>query len=170
MDEIKNRLTINETIFFENLSKFIDKELYFYGSIQRPDYIKGKSDIDIDIFTDNESSTINKLCIFLNIKKSKFKKSFYKIKNSMAYGYKTAYKDDENNIKVEISVYNEKYKNVVLHDHDNCRYLPFYITWALIIIKFLYYTLGLMPNKMYSRCKRFLMNKGDELKFISVDY
>jgi hypothetical protein len=170
MDEIKKRLTINETIFFENLSKFIDKELYFYGSIQRPDYVKGKSDIDIDIFTDNESSTIHKLCIFLNLKKSDFKKAFYKIKNSVAYGYKTKYNDEVNNIKVEISVYNEKYKNIVLKDHENCRHLPFYITLALIIIKFLYYTLGIMPNKMYSRCKRFLMNTGDELKFISVDY
>ncbi len=169
MDEVKNRLTNNETIFFENLSQFIDKELYFYGSIQRPDYVKGKSDIDIDIFTDNESSTLHKLSIFLNLKKSDLKKAFYKIKNSMAYGYKTKYVDEQNNIKVEISVYNEKYKNIVLYDHDNCRYLPFYITCALIIIKFLYYTLGVMTDKMYSRCKRFLMNAGDELKFISVD-
>jgi hypothetical protein len=170
MDAVKNRLTKNETIFFENLSQFIDKELYFYGSIQRPDYMKAKSDIDIDIFTDNESSTINKLCIFLNIKKSDFKKAFYKIKNSIAYGYKTKYTDEINNINVEIAVYNEKYKNLVLYDHDNCRNLPFYVTCLLIIIKFLYYNLGLISDKIYSRCKRFLMNTGDELKFISVDY
>lgn len=169
MDTVKNRLTKNETIFFENLSQFIDKELYFYGSIQRPDYIKGKSDIDVDIFTDNESSTIHKLCIFLNLKKSDFKKAVYKIKNSMAYGYKTKYIDEVNNINVEIAVYNEKYKNVVLYDHNNCRYLPLYVTCALFIIKFLYYTLGIMPNAMYKRCKQFLMNPGDELKFILLD-
>ena len=83
MDEVKNRLTNNETIFFENLSQFIDKELYFYGSIQRPDYVKGKSDIDIDIFTDNESSTIQKLSSFLDIKKYDFTKIVYKINNEM---------------------------------------------------------------------------------------
>ena len=63
MDDIKNNLTQNEEVFFENLSLYIDKEIYFYGSIWRHDYIKGKSDIDIDIFTDNESSTIQKLLI-----------------------------------------------------------------------------------------------------------
>lgn len=76
--EINNRLTQNEKIFFDNLSNYIDKKIYFYGSIQRPDYIKGKSDIDIDIFTDNESSTIQKLCNFLNKKKVILEKYFIK--------------------------------------------------------------------------------------------
>jgi hypothetical protein len=169
MDTIKNRLTQNEELFFNNLSLYIDKELYFYGSIQRPDYVKGKSDIDIDIFTDNESSTVQKLCSFLNLKKSEFKKAVYKINNYMVYGLKTKYKDEINHIDVEISVYNDKYKTLVLYDHNNCRYLPIYITVLLFIIKFLYYTLGIMPDRVYRRCKQFLMNPGDELKFIVVD-
>lgn len=169
MDDIKDRLTQNEKIFFENLSLYIEEEIHFYGSIQRPDYIKGKSDIDIDIFTDNDSSMIHKLCIFLNIKKNEFKKSLYKINNQMVYGYKTKFKDDINNINVEISVYNNKYKNEVLYDHNNCRYLPVYVTFALIIIKVLYYNLGLISDKAYRRCKQFLMNPKDELKFMLVD-
>jgi len=167
--DINNRLTQNENIFFENLSKYIDKQVYFYGSIQRPDYVKGKSDIDVDIFTDNESSTIQKLCNFLNLKKSDFRKVFYKIDNTMVYGYKTKYNDEINKINIELSVYNDKYKTIVLSDHANCNYLPFYITISLFIIKFFYYTLGIMPNNVYKRLKRFLMNKNDELKFILVD-
>ena len=167
--EINNRLTQNENIFFENLSKYIDKEVYFYGSIQRPDYVKGKSDIDADIFTDNESSTIQKLCNFLNLKKTEFSKVFYKIDNTMVYGYKTKYNDEINKINIELSVYNDKYKTIVLDDHANCNYLPFYVTISLLIIKFFYYTLGIMPNTVYKRLKRFLMNKNDELKFILVD-
>lgn len=168
MEAIKNKLTSDEIIFFENMSMYIDKEIVFYGSIQRPDYIKGKSDIDIDIFTDNESSTIQQLCSFLDIQKYDFKKSVYKINDTMVYGSKVEYSDNSKNINVEISVYNEKYKNLVLYDHNNCRYLPFYITVVLYIIKFLYYNLGVMSNKMYKRCKRFLMNPNDEVKFVSL--
>lgn len=170
MDVVNNRLTENEKIFFDNLSLYIDEKIYFYGSVQRPDYVKGKSDIDIDIFTDNESSTIQKLCTFLNLKRSDFRKAVYKINNVMVYGHKTKYKDEINKINVEISLYNDKYKTLVLYDHNNCRYLPLYVTIALFIIKFLYYTLGILPDAAYRRCKQFLMNPGDELKFILLDY
>ena len=169
MEIIKDKLTQNEQIFFENMSQYIDKELYFYGSIQRSDYIKGKSDIDVDIFTENENSTIQKLCNFLNLKKSDFRKIIYKTNNLLIYGYKTKYKDEVNKIDVEISVYNEKYQSLVLYDHNNGNYLPFYVTIALFIIKTLYYNLGVITEKSYKRCKQFLMNPNDELRFILVD-
>jgi predicted nucleotidyltransferase len=169
MGDVEKKLTSNEKIFFNNLSIYIDKEIYFYGSIQRPDYLKGKSDIDIDIFTENESSTIQKLCNFLNKRKSDFKKTIYKINNTMVYGYKTNYIDEINKINVEISLYNDKYKTLLLYEHNNCRYLPFYVTICLIIIKFFYYNLGILPNKIYNRLKRFLMNRNDELKFITIN-
>lgn len=169
MNDVYNKLTENQQVFFDNLTRYIDKEIYFYGSIQRPDYVKGKSDIDIDIFTDNDSSTIHKLANFLDLKKTEFKNSLYKINNQMVYGHKTKYEDLKKGIIVEISIYNNKYKNLVLYDHNNGIHLPFYITIALVIIKFFYYTLGIMPNKVYRRCKQFLMNPKDELKFILVD-
>lgn len=164
-----NRLTKNEKIFFNNLSIYIDKPIYFYGSIQRADYIPGKSDIDIDIFTNNESSTINLLCNFLGLKKNSFKKTVYKINSFMVYGYKTRYEDTINNINIEISLYNEKYKPIVLSDHYNCRYLPLHITIVLYITKILFYNLNIISKKTYKRIKRFLMNPNDELKFIEVD-
>jgi len=170
MEIINNRLTQNEKIFFENLSLYIDNNIYFYGSIQRADYIKGKSDIDIDIFTENESSTILKLCNFLNIKKNDFRKSVYKINEQMVYGHKTKYCDENKNINVEISVYNLKYKEAVLNDHEYGRCFPLYITILLMVLKFFYYNLGIIPDKVFKRCKRFLMNPGDELKFILVDF
>ena len=169
MESIKSKLTQNEQIFFENISQYIDKELYFYGSIKRTDYIKGKSDIDIDIFTENENSTMQKLCNFLNLKKSDFKRIIYKTNNLVIYGYKTKYKDGANRINVEISVYNEKYQSLVLYDHNNDIYLPFYITIALFIVKTLYYNLGIISEKSYKRCKQFLMNPNDEMRFILVD-
>jgi hypothetical protein len=169
MEYIKSKLTLNENIFFENISQYIDKELYFYGSIQRSDYLKGKSDIDVDIFTENENSTIQKLCTFLNLKRSDFRKIIYKTNNTLIYGYKSKYKDEINKINVEISIYNEKYKSLVLYDHNNGNYLPFYITFLLFIIKILYYNLGIISDMFYKRCKQFLMNPNDELRFILVD-
>ena len=107
MEEINKKLTDKQREFFNNLSIYIDKPIYFYGSIYRVDYLPGKSDIDIDIFTDNESSTIQILCNHLNINKSEFRKSFYKIDTTVVRGFKGKYKDETKNIDVEISRYNK---------------------------------------------------------------
>ena len=138
-NNIVNRLTYNQREFFDKLSFYIDKPLHFYGSIQRPDYIQGKSDIDVDIFTDNESSTIQMLCNFLHIVRSQFKKTVFKINSHMVYGYKGKYEDEKTGVNVELSIYNNKYKELVLDDHNKCQYLPFYITITLFIIKILFY-------------------------------
>lgn len=169
MDINHKKLTQNQRDILNQISIHIDKPIYIYGSINRLDYIPGKSDIDIDIFTENESSTINILSTLLNLNKIKFKKSVFKIDSTMVFGYKTTYLDEVNGIKFEISIYNEKYKNIVLYDHNNGRFLPFYITSVLYIIKILFYNLNLISKKFYKRCKRFLMNPGDELKFIEFD-
>lgn len=165
--ENNNRLTQQQKLFFQRLSFYIDKPIYFYGSINRPDYIPGKSDIDIAIFTDNESSTIQLLCNFLDSKKKDFKKTVYKINSSMVYGYKSRFNDELNNIDVEIAIYDLKYKELVLRD-QNCN-IPFYITILLLIVKTLFYNLKIISKKLYKRIKRFLMNPNDELKFIEVD-
>lgn len=164
---IKNKLTVPEKIFVENLSMYIDKPLYFYGSILRSDYIKGKSDIDIDIFTDNTSSTIQKIGNLLNVKKYQFKKFILKIDNLIVNGYKIKYKDDY--INTEISVYDEKYKNIILKEHNIGYNLPLYASIALFIIKQLFYNFKLISSKTYKNCKRFLMNKNAEMKFIELE-
>lgn len=169
MEKINKRLTDKQKHFFNDLSIHINEPIYFYGSIYRTDYIPGKSDIDIDIFTDNESSTIQKLCNFLNIKKSQFRKSLNKIGSTVARGYKAKYKDDRNNIEVEISLYNNKYKNLVLEDHSKAKNMPLYISIILLIVKFCYYNLGILSEDVYKVLKLNLVNPGSEYKFILVD-
>ena len=166
---INKRLTDKQKNFFNNLSIYIDKPMHFYGSINRSDYLPGKSDIDIDIFTDNESSTIHMLCNYLHLNKNKFRKSVYKINSKMIYGYKGKYEDELNDIKVEISIYNNKYKTIVLEDQESNRVLPFYVTIILLIIKILYYNLGFISKDIYRKCKQYLMNTNGEIKFILVD-
>jgi hypothetical protein len=170
MEIVNKRLTQNQKIFFSNLTNYINEDIFYYGSILRPDFIKGKSDIDIDIFSGNEISTINKLSNYLNVNKNEFRKFVYKIGQTLVRGYKVKYSNTEEQIESEISIYNEKYKELVLKDHSKDRCLPFHITIALFIIKFLFYNLQILPKKIYKRCKRFLMNDNDELKFIEVDH
>ena len=105
MEQINNRLTDKQKEFFNNLSIYIDKPIYFYGSIIRMDYIPGKSDIDIDIFTDNELSTINMLCNYLGLNKYDFRKSVYKINSKMVYGYKGKYEYKTKDISIKYIKY-----------------------------------------------------------------
>jgi hypothetical protein len=169
METTKNILTPEQRNFFDRLRNYINKPIYFYGSIQRNDYFPGKSDFDIDIFTDNESSTMYTLSNFLNLKKSDFKKSVYKVNNDVVYGYKIKYKDNINNIKMEMGLYNERFKDIVIKDHKKDFELPLYISIILVFIKFLFYNLKIISKEMYKRLKRLIMNDNDELKFIVVD-
>jgi hypothetical protein len=166
MEQINEKLTDKQKQFFNNLSIHIDKPIYFYGSIYRADYFPGKSDIDIDIFTDNETSTIQMLCNFLNINRNEFIKSFYKLDTSLVRGFKGKYKDESNNIDVEISIYNDKYKTIVLDEHNKAKYTPLYISILLIIVKFCYYNLGIIPEYIYKKIKLNLLNPGSEFQYI----
>lgn len=162
METTRNKLTPYEKTFLNNLSEYLDTKLYFFGSIQRPDYLPGSSDIDVDIFTNNENSTIVKLMNFLNLERSSFKKFVWKLNNfndKLAHGYKVMYKNTERNFAVEFSIYNEKYKREVLYEHNDKKDIPFYISILLIIIKFLFYTLHIIPGDWYTQSKRFILSK-----------
>lgn len=160
METTRNKLTQDEKKFFFKLSNYLDTKLYFFGSIQRGDYFPNSSDIDVDIFTHNENSTIIQLMNFLNVERSDFKKFVWKLNNSntLAYGYKFMYKNEENSFAVEFSIYNEKYKQEILYEHNAKKDIPFYATILLIIIKFLFYTLNIIPANWYIQSKRFILS------------
>ena len=67
METTKNKMPEYNNIFFEKLKNYLDTKLYFFGSVQRPDYFQKGSDIDVAIFTDNIKSTVTKLQSFLNV-------------------------------------------------------------------------------------------------------
>jgi hypothetical protein len=174
MENTKNKLTLNESIFFDKLKKYIDKPIYFYGSIQRDDYFPQLSDIDIDIFTDNVNSTLTLLQNFLNIKNTEFNKSYYKMDktNNVIPGYKGKYVDESNKLMLEISVYDEKHKKEILLEHQSKFNLPLYITVVLIFLKFLHYNLGILPIYYYSKFKKLLTNSfydGNKAEFVVLD-
>jgi predicted nucleotidyltransferase len=161
METTRNKLTENEKNFFLKLSNYLDTKLYFFGSIQRGDYFPSSSDIDVDIFTDNEYSTILKMMNYLNAERNKFKRFVWKLNKTdkLSYGYKLMYKKIEQNISVEFTIYNEKNKHEILYEHNDKKDIPLYATVLLIIIKFLYYKLHIIPGKWYTDSKRFILSK-----------
>jgi hypothetical protein len=159
METTKNNLPPHIKKFFHNLSDYLDTKLYYFGSVQRSDYVPGKSDIDVDIFTENEKSIMGKLQHFLHVNKSDFQPIIWIIDDKdVTYGYKLKYENLESNIIAEFSIYNEKFKNVIVKEHNRKIILPFYITIMLYILKSFYYTIPILPKKLYSSCKRFILS------------
>jgi hypothetical protein len=160
METTKNHLTPYISHFFNKLSKYLDKKLLFFGSVQRYDYFPGSSDIDVDIFTDNVSSTISKMQHFLKVPKTHFKKFVWKLNksNRLANGYKIMYKEPTNNFFAEFSIYDEKFKKDVLEEHNGKTVLPFYASVLLVILKFIFYKLHIIPDKLYTFTKKKILS------------
>ena len=171
MNQIRNDFNVDLKKFFIDLKNYLDTELYFYGSVNRSDYIHNKSDIDVAIFTDNEYSVMTKLQHYLHVNRDAFDKIVWKLEGTIVYGYKIKC-DKHTNSKCEISIYNNKDKQDVLFEHNSKKDLPFYILWLLMIIKFFYYTLQIMSKSFYYKCKRFVMNymvEGVDTEFVIID-
>ena len=165
METTRNPLTQSQLDFFHKLRLYINKPIYFYGSVQRVDYFPGHSDIDVDIFTNNEESTKYALCNFLKLNKHEFRRSAYKNKEpggKVIYGYKTKYEDIANDIRVEISLYDESVKDFIMNDNLQKIDLPLYVSACLVIVKFLYYRVGLMSEKTFRRSKGVLLDDLNE--------
>ncbi len=165
----RSRLTESQTRFFDELKTVCDITPHFYGSILRPDYMAGRSDVDVDLFTDNERSTVAKLSAWLQLKRSDWHRAVYKIRHRVVTGWKTKYQNEDRGVDVELSVYDNRIRSHVEWDHALCEHLPPHITVALVVLKFFYYVLGVVPIWVYRRAKQFLMNANDEFKFILLD-
>jgi len=149
--------------FFHEMSFYLQTPLYFYGSFMRKsDYFPGSSDIDIDIFTDNTASMMSILAHFLNVRKNKFKRIVWRLNhnNKIVYGFKIMYRNEEMGLVCEISIYNEKFKEDVLYEHNLKLNLPVYASWMLILLKWIHYTLGWMSRETFIYWKRKIMSLG----------
>jgi predicted nucleotidyltransferase len=157
---IRQDLPRNVKDFFYNLKNYLDSDLYFYGSINRGDYIHGKSDIDLAIFTDNEYSVINKLQHFLHANKTDFKKVLWKLEGEMIYGFKI--KCDPNLLngaECEIAIYNNDFKDLLQFEFKRNDNVPLLLFIILYILKFFHYTLPIIPKNIYAKIKRLIFNK-----------
>jgi hypothetical protein len=136
MEQIKYKLSNKKKQFLQNMQQYLDTKLYFYGSIQRIDYIDDVSDIDVCIFTDNMDSTLLKIKQYLNIDSNSINKFYIKTKvTSLVNGYKINYKNSF--IKLEICIYDNKHKENVLQEFINIIYIPYFYSLILLILKYI---------------------------------
>jgi predicted nucleotidyltransferase len=158
MNQLRNDLPQKIKDFFIKMRNYIDDELYFYGSVTRSDYVPGKSDIDVAIFTDNESSTISKLQHFLHVKRNAFEKLIWKLNGTMIYGYKIKC-DKYTDINCEIAIYNNEFKEVLIDEFVKpTQNASIIITILLHIVKLFYYKIPLLPTQTYIYLKRTILN------------
>lgn len=162
METIKRKLPYDINLFFNDLTQYLGTKLLYYGSVQRADFFPGYSDIDVDIFTDNVESTVNKMQHFLHVKNSDFKKIVwrYSKNNKIIYGKKIQYTNSNIGLIVEFSIYNNIYKNYVLEHHKLKTILPLYATIFLWIIKKLYYHFNILDKKTYGYFKGIILSHG----------
>jgi len=173
METTYNTLSPQAVNFFAKLKNYIDLPIYYFGSVQRPDYFFGGSDIDVDIFTPHPKSTVMQMSNFLNKPQDEFKRMVWKLCNgTVAVGQKIMYKDPAQGLVVEFSIYDEKYKAAVLAEHQHKMQLPFYVTFLLIFLKMFYYGLHIISEKLYTTLKRLILNtlvNTEEEYFVIVD-
>jgi len=79
METTYNELPAKAKRFLTQLSDYLGIPLLYYGSIQRADFFEGHSDIDVDVFTDNEDSTLNMMQQFMKRPSYKFKKVAWRL-------------------------------------------------------------------------------------------
>lgn len=158
MEDIKERLGQYKYNYFLDLQKYLDTNLYFYGSIKRADYFSNASDIDITIITDNINSILPKIQNYLHIKRTDIKRIYQKFNknSSVVIGYKIKYENKDNNLFYDLLIYDEKYREIVIDNMNDINNLPTYLLILLMIVKTIYYTLGLMTKNMYLYCKNAL--------------
>jgi len=65
-----------------------------------------------------------------------------------------------------MSIYNEKYKEIVIKKHDEGVNLPFYKLILLYIIKVCYYNLQIISSESYSILKNIINHNSNERNFI----
>jgi hypothetical protein len=162
LETTKNKMPKKARIFFDKLQNYLDTKVYYYGSIQRFDYLPECSDIDAAIFTDNFESTILKLQNFLNVKKKdSFKKFIIKLDafNNIAFGYKIKYEDKDDVFTAEIAIYNVKDKKKALEEQITKCDIPNYVSFLLYILKNLYYRFHVLPFNVFFSLKKFCLNE-----------
>lgn len=150
--------------FLNRLGDYLETGIpfYYFGSILRSDYIAGASDIDVDIFTDNENQTVFRLVQKLRKSLRDVRKTAWILPDgTTTYGYKVQHSlDNHNATTFEFSIYNSRFKEKVLREHRLKMVLPTHVTIFLRILKLFFYQLNWISARRYTAAKRFLLSEG----------
>lgn len=157
LDDPNNKLNPQERKFFMEMTNYIELPLYFIGSITRYDYFPGNSDIDLEVYSENEISTLFKILHFLNIDKKSVKLIYFTCHKIPMLGYKISYNkylNGNKNTHFDITIYTMASKQILLPHRIRDINIPIYNEVYLLIIKYIYYHGKMINNKTYSYLKR----------------
>uniref|UniRef100_A0A6C0LJA2 Polymerase nucleotidyl transferase domain-containing protein n=1 Tax=viral metagenome TaxID=1070528 RepID=A0A6C0LJA2_9ZZZZ len=179
MTIVQNNINEETQLFLDKLSNAINAKLYLFGSVLTSDYYPNKSDIDIDIFSDNIATTKYNLYAFLNSHDDNSKKDivfkkfvFVTNKDKIINGIKTSYKNKENHIFLELNIFDTTMQEYVLNERRYKQNFPVYITFLYSIIKFCHYELNLISVDNYRYLKELCLNYlmgGKKIEFVNLE-
>jgi hypothetical protein len=149
--KIKDKLSKEQYSYFLELQEKIELPLFFIGSITRFDYVKGKSDIDIQVFSDNIKSTKIKIeCLFnYYSKKDENKLIVFKIDNVPFSCYKYSHSIHGKDNRFDLTLYKKICQPELLYNRNIETNLNFIATTFFYILKFLHYDLNITGDKNY---------------------
>jgi len=170
LNQIRDKLDKKEYEFLSIFEDQLELTLYFIGSITRSDFIKGKSDLDIEVFTENMTSTKYKVNHLLNYyyKKKEPKYMVFKINGTPISGYKYCFKNKD--IFFDFTIYKKESQELLLHQRIIEINIPVTLSIFLFIIKYLYYYLHVINNDQYSFIKKKLWFLYNPEKTVSESY
>jgi len=170
LEKIKEKLDIKQYDFFYSFRQQLELPLYFIGSICRTDFIKGKSDLDIEVFCENIHSIKFKVDYLLDYyyKNKEAKYIVFKINDTPISGYKYYFKNID--ISFDLTLYKKECKELLLHQRNIDNNIPFALVVFLITIKYLYYYLNIITNSQYTFIKKRIWFFHNSEKTISQTY
>ena len=149
-------------LFFERLSDFLEVPLYFYGSIQRWDYLPGCSDVDVALFTPHMENTVIQLQYYFDIPREKIKRIHWRLHGHLVRGYKLHGR--EGDLSFDISLFHEKDKHRILEQYKREANRPPWVLLTLLLLKYVYaYFLGGPEGPWkttYVHTKNMILNNG----------
>jgi hypothetical protein len=169
METTKNPFTNEQYQFFSTLAPYIGLPFYYFGSIQRSDYIAGFSDIDVDIFSPQPEKIARRLAHLLQGPYVSIKRVWWSFSGNEIKGYKVKYKRPviegvtRENLKVEFSIYDEEVKHLVLKKHREQIFISPYVSALLLFMKWIF-----RKNWIYYAVKKQLLSREDI--FVSLPY
>jgi len=172
LNKIKDKLSKEQYSYFLELQEKIELPLFFFGSITRNDYNADRSDIDIEVFSDNIKSTKVKIeCLFnYYSKKDENKLIVFKIDNVPFSGYKYSHSTIGKDNHFDLTLYKKVCQPELLYNRNIETNLNFTATIFFYILKFLHYDLNIINitgDKNYSNLKKIFWSLYNSKKSLS---
>lgn len=179
METPKHPLTIQQSSFLAKLRSYLPEKIYFYGSILRDDFLPGISDIDVLYFSkENLQTAVHKLYRLLtqdsNATRIQMLHFLYHSSETkkVISGYKIKYTNVDNGIIIEMSMYDDENKELIIKEQLQKARIPYFIVYAMLILKILAYKYRVLPEDTFRWIKDnlFITMSGIKNTFLPIEH